>query len=155
MVKNIFQNIFNSTSIFYNDFILKNINLRLILLYIITFLVSMVGFNDELNPFAISMLGAFCGLNIPVGILVIISAIATYLKFGAVDTILYVITAIIFITILMIARPKKIIGTEENEKIRLAKYLLISTTIVQILKVCVMGMLVYDILQAILYVATL
>ncbi len=113
----------------------------------------MVGFNDELNPFAISMLGAFCSLNIPVGILVVISAIATYIKFGAVSTIMYVITAVLFISTIMIARPKKIIGTEENEKIRLARYLIIATICVQALKLCVMGMIVYDILQAILYVA--
>lgn len=153
MVKNIFQNIFNNSSIFNNSFVLKNINVRLITLYIIAFFISMVGFNDELNPFAISMLGAFCSLNIPVGILVVVSAIATYIKFGAVSTIMYVITAVLFISTIMIARPKKIIGTEENEKIRLAKYLIIATICVQALKLCVMGMIVYDILQAILYVA--
>lgn len=153
MVKNIFQNIFNNSSILNNSFVLKNINVRLVILYIIAFFISMVGFNDELNPFAISMLGAFCSLNIPVGILVVISAIATYIKFGAVSTIMYVITAVLFISTIMIARPKKIIGTEENEKIRLARYLIIATICVQALKLCVMGMIVYDILQAILYVA--
>lgn len=153
LVKNIFQNIFNNSSIFYNNFILKNINVRLIILYIIAFFISMVGFSNELNPFAIAMLGAFCSLNIPVGILVLVSAIATYLKFGAVSTIMYVITAILFISTIMIAKPKKIIGTEENEKIRLAKYLVIATSVVQVLKLCVMGMLVYNILQSILYVA--
>ena len=153
LVKNIFQNIFNNSNIFYNNFILKNINVRLIILYIIAFFISMVGFSNELNPFAIAMLGAFCSLNIPVGILVLVSAIATYLKFGAVSTIMYVITAILFISTIMIAKPKKIIGTEENEKIRLAKYLVIATSVVQVLKLCVMGMLVYNILQSILYVA--
>ena len=150
MVKNILQN----TNIFYNDFILKNINVRLFILYVIAFLISMVGFNDELNPFSLAMLGAFCGLNIPVGILVIVSAIGTYLKFGIVSTIIYVVTAVLFISTLMIARPKKIVGTEENEKIRLAKYLVISTLLVQILKLFVTGILVYNILEIVLYVVS-
>ena len=150
MVKNILQN----TNIFYNDFVLKNINVRLFILYVIAFLVSMVGFNDELNPFSLAMLGAFCGLNIPVGILVIVSAIGTYLNFGIVSTIIYVVTAVLFISTLMIARPKKIVGTEENEKIRLAKYLVISTLLVQILKLFVTGILVYNILEIMLYVVS-
>lgn len=148
MVKNILQN----TNIFYNDFILKNINVRLFILYVISFFISMVGFNDEINPFSLAMLGAFCGLNIPVGILVLVSAIGTYIRFGAVNTIIYIITAILFISTIMIARPKKIIKTDENEKIRLAKYLVISTLIVQALKICVTGALVYNVLEAILYV---
>jgi len=152
LVKNIFQNIFNSSSVFYNNIILKNINIKLCILYIISFLISMVGFNNEVNPFAVSMLGAFCSLNIPVGILVVICSIGTYLRFGAVSTIIYVMTAVTFIVTIMIARPKKIIGTEENEKVRLAKYLVISTAILQIFKFFVMDMLVYDVLQSILYV---
>lgn len=152
MVKNIFQNIFNSSSVFYNNIILKNINIKLCILYIISFLISMVGFNNEVNPFAVAMLGAFCSLNIPVGILVVICSIGTYLRFGAVSTIIYVMTAVTFIVTIMIARPKKITGTEENEKIRLAKYLVISTFIMQVFKFIVMDMLVYDVLQSILYV---
>ena len=152
MVKNIFQNIFNSSSVFYNNIILKNINIKLCILYIISFLISMVGFNNEVNPFAVAMLGAFCSLNIPVGILVVICSIGTYLRFGVVSTIIYVMTAVTFIVTIMIARPKKITGTEENEKIRLAKYLVISTFIMQVFKFIVMDMLVYDVLQSILYV---
>jgi len=152
LVKNIFQNIFNSSSVFYNNIILKNINIKLCILYIISFLISMVGFNNEVNPFAVSMLGAFCSLNIPVGILVVICSIGTYLRFGAVSTIIYIMTAVTFIVTIMIARPKKITGTEENEKLRLAKYLVISTLIMQVFKFIVMDMLVYDILQSILYV---
>lgn len=146
MVKNIVQNIFNSSSVF------ENINIRLIILYIISFFISMVGFNDELNPFAVSMLGAFCSLNIPVGILVLLCAIGTYLKFGLVSMIIYVMTAIIFISTIMVAKPKKFVGTDENEKMRLAKYLIISAVITQGLKLCVTDMLVYNVLQSILYV---
>ena len=146
MVKNIVQNIFNSSSVF------ENINVKLIILYIVSFFISMVGFNNELNPFAVSMLGAFCSLNIPVGILVLLCAIGTYLKFGLVSMIIYVMTAIIFISTIMVARPKKFVGTEENEKMRLAKYLVISAIITQGLKLCVVDILVYDILQSILYV---
>ncbi len=152
MVKNIVQNIFNNSSIFYNNIILKNINIKLIILYIVSFFISMVGFNGELNPFAVSMLGAFCSLNIPVGILVLLCAIGTYLSFGTISTIMYVMTAIIFISTIMVAKPKKFVGTEENEKIRLAKYLIISVIIIQILKLCVIDNTVYSILQSILYV---
>ena len=152
MVKNIVQNIFNNSSIFYNNIILKNINIKLIILYIVSFFISMVGFNGELNPFAVSMLGAFCSLNIPVGILVLLCAIGTYLSFGTISTIMYVMTAIIFISTIMVAKPKKFVGTEENEKIRLAKYLIISVIIIQILKLCVIDNTVYNILQSILYV---
>jgi len=152
LVKNIFQNIFNSSNVFYNNIILKNVNTKLIILYIITFFISMVGFNGELNPFAVAMLGAFCSMNIPVGILVLLSAIATYISFGAVSTIIYIMTAVLFIATIMIARPKKIIGTEENEKMRLAKYLVISTIIMQFVQLFVMGMTLYNILQSLLYV---
>lgn len=154
MVKNIFQNIFSRNTVFYENIISKNINFKLGILYIISFFISMVAFNDEVNPFALAMLGAFCSLNIPVGILVLISAVATYLKFGIVNTIIYIVTAILFITIIMIARPKRIIGTGENEKIKSGKYLIFSCIVTQLLNVFIVDFLIYNLLQAFIFTAS-
>ena len=152
MVKNIVDNIFNKDNFIKNYFILNNINVKMIILYIISFFVSITSFGEILNPLSIAILGAFCSLNIPVGILVIISTIGTYIRFGAIDSIIYIITAALFIITIMIARPQKIVGNEENEKLRVSKYLVFSCIGIQILNLFVQGMMVYDVLQAVLYI---
>ena len=58
-------------------FALKNI-----CLYIISFLVSMVGFGDLGSPFALAIFAATCSNRIPSSIVYIMSGLGVLLKFG-------------------------------------------------------------------------
>ena len=53
-----------------------------VLLYIISFLVSMVGFGELGSPFAFAIFAATCSNNVPSAIVYILSTTGVLLKFG-------------------------------------------------------------------------
>lgn len=67
-IKNLFKKIFTKQNIF---------------LYIISFCIPMVEFMQQMAPFGIALIAAICSNEIPVGIIYFITAIATFVKFGA------------------------------------------------------------------------
>lgn len=131
---------------------IKNIfSAKNIILYIIAFLVSMVGFGDGIYPFGLAIIAATCAAGIPIGGLVIVTTIGTLIKFGLLDMVSYIMTLIVFITSVMIVRPKITQSADENERQKLSKYIFFSCIIVQAVKLMTTEVLVYNILQIILF----
>lgn len=122
-----------------------------IILYIISFLISMVGFSTEIYPFGLAITAAACALSIPIGGIVVITTIGTLIKFGPLEMISYIMTLIVFITSVMIMKPKISIDDSENEKQKLAKYIFFSCIIVQAVKLISTEILVYNILQLFMF----
>ena len=60
-----------------------------IIFYIISFMISTVGFGDNINPFAIALLAAVCSNNVPMGIIYILSLIGTSIGFGKDGLLVY------------------------------------------------------------------
>ena len=133
------------------NIIKKSITKQNIILAIISFMISMVGFSQNIYPFGLAMLAAACSRGIPIGILALITTIGTFCGFGLASGITYIMTVIIFITMVMIFKPKILGAEEENEKLRLSKYLFASCIIVQAVKLISSSMLVYNVLEAIMF----
>lgn len=120
-----------------------------ILLYIISFMLSIVSFGNDINVFAIAIFAATCSNNIPVGILYIITLIGTLIKFGNSGLIYYLLNSFLFMALILIFRAKIPESTVYNEKRKLGKYVFISTFFVQAIYMIFNSFMVYDLLLSI------
>lgn len=122
-----------------------------IILYIISFFLSMVQFSDGIYPFGIAITAAICALGIPIGGISVVIAVATLLKFGVVEMIIYIMTVMVFITSVMVIKPKVSLDTNDNEKRKLSVYVFFSCIIVQAIKFISTNILIYNILQLLMF----
>ena len=120
-----------------------------IILYAISFMASMVGFGKEFAPFGLAIFAAACSNKIPAGIILIVTLIGTLIGFGTGGFLTYLLTALIFIVLMLIFRPRYEYENR-NEKKKLGKYILISTFIVQAGKMLFGMFLVYDLIASIM-----
>ena len=88
--------------------ILKNLfTVQNIILYTITFMISMVGISTDnimftITPFGLAIIAAALSCNMPVGIMYLISLISTFIKFGPNSLLTYILTTLVFfVAILM------------------------------------------------------
>ena len=116
-----------------------------ILVYIIAFLISTVPIKGTVTPFAMAIFVACCNSNIPAGIILLITTIGTIVGFGSNGALIYILNVLVFMISILFVKP--IIQDNRNEMTKLGKNLIISTSIVQIVKCIVKKELfVYDIL---------
>lgn len=120
-----------------------------IILYTISFMLSMVSFGTELAPFGLAIFVATCSNKIPSGVVFVAAGIGTFIKFGLSGLLMYILTALVFIALVLIFRPKYEYA-QRNEKQKLGKYILIATLLVQVAKMFFTMFLVYDLLTAIM-----
>lgn len=124
-----------------------------IIIYIIAFMVSMVGFSSHnimlgLSPFAIAFMAAMLSNGNPVGIVYILTLIGTFIKFGSNVLLTYVLTSLVFFASSLFVRHNIIEDT--NEEKRLGVHLFASVLIVQIVPMFFRSFLLYDLLLAIM-----
>lgn len=120
-----------------------------IVLYAISFMISIVSFGGEFMPFGIAIFGATCSNMIPAGIVFLMTAIGTTIGFGFKGLLLYLATAVVFIAMILIFRPE-IYDESRNEKKKLGKFIFLSTAFIQILKMLFSMFLWYDLISAIM-----
>lgn len=122
-----------------------------ILLYIISFMVSLVSFgeNKELAPFGIAMLAAILSNSIPMGVPLIIIGIGNFIAFGANNTLSYILTSLILVFSILVKPPKY--DEENNEKRRLGIRVFISCLVVKLAGLIFKDFMIYDLLLAIMY----
>ena len=122
-----------------------------ILLYIISFMLSLVSGNVgiEYSVFSIAIFAAASSNGIPVGILYIITMIGTLIKFQTAGLLSYLLTSFIFIIMILVFKPKKILEEYQNEKQKLGKFVFLSILIGQVIKVLFKQFLIYDLLISI------
>lgn len=128
--------------------ILNIFNIKDIFLYIISFMVSMVSFNGEFAPFGLAILAACYSNRKPVGIIYLITAIGTLIKFGLGGLWLFLIISAILIFLILVARPN-FEEDERNEKQKLGIYVFISCFVVQAIPMLFKGFLLYDLITSI------
>lgn len=124
-----------------------------IILYIITFMVSMVNISSDnvmfsITPFGIAIIAAALSSNMPVGIMYVISLISTFIKFGPNSLLTYILTTLVFFVTILIKRPK--IQDEVNEQKRLGMHLFISTLIVQVVPMFFRRFILYELLTGVM-----
>lgn len=133
---------------------LKNLfSIQNIILYTISFLISMVGFSSEnlilsISPFAISFLAAMLSNYSPIGIVYVLTLIGTWVKFGPSSALTYFLTTLVFFAFVLLKRPQE----EEivNEKRRVGFRLFLAVLLVQIVPMFFTNFYVYDLLTSIM-----
>ena len=133
----------NRFNIFSNVFSKKNI-----LIYIVSFLVSLVGIGGNFSIFSISILGACLASSIPVLGVLILTLIANGIKYGVGGLLEYFLTALVLIVTLFLVKPRYN-ENEKNENIKIGKNIFISTILIQIIQYAISGFTLYDILSGI------
>ena len=77
-----------------------------LIIYIISFMISTIGFGDGINPFAIAILAAVCSNDIPIGVVYIVSLIGTGIGFGKEGLLIYFLTSVIFMLLISMFKVK-------------------------------------------------
>lgn len=143
MFQNVIQKEENKINILSNVFAIKNI-----VLYIISFLLSMVGLGGEFSIFSISMLGACLASSVPALGILLVSLLGNWIHFGVGGVLGYFLTTLVFVISLFIVKP--IYNEKErNEKIKIGKHLVFSILVIQIIKLSMSGFTIYDVLSMI------
>lgn len=128
----------------------KIFSIQNIIIYILTLMISMVGFGVDqtvIAPFGLALVAASISNGIPMIMVYLSSLIGTAIKFGASNTLMFIFTSIVMLLLVLIKKPTK--NEEENEKIKLGAYLFISIFLVQAIYMIFRGFYFYDLLVAI------
>ena len=133
----------HKVNIFSNVFAKNNI-----ILYIVSFMLSLVSLNGEFSIFSISMLGACFASSVPALGIIIASLIGNFIKFGVGGALGYFLTALVMVITLFILKPRYN-EQERNEKIKLGKNVFTATLAIQIIKLAISGFTIYDVLSTI------
>ena len=128
-----------------------------IILYTISFLISMVGLSSEnvifsIVPFGLSFIAAALSNGQAVGIMYVLSLIGTFIKFGTNSFLTYFITSLIFFVLVLLIRPK--LQDNVNEKKKIGMHLFFAVFLVQIVPVFFRTFIVYDALISIMLAIT-
>ena len=131
--------------------ILANVfELRNIAVYVVAFMVSMVGLGGDFSPFSVSIFAACFANTIPLLGVVAVSLVGTGIRFGLTGLLSYMLTSLVMIATFFIFKPRY---NEEmkNEKVKVAKNVFISAFIVQTAKIMISGFTIYDFLVSVTF----
>lgn len=115
--------------------ILSNVlEIRNIIIYITAYIISTISLGQSLSLFSVSITAACFATEVPAIGVIAAALLGNYVALGATGAINYALTIFLFLITLLILRPRY---NEENrnEKIRLAKNVIISTMIIGILRI--------------------
>ena len=130
----------NPVSIFKNIFTVKNI-----VLYIIAFMVSIVGMGGEVSPFSLAIVAACFSCGIPAFGIIIISIIGNIIGFGATGGVNYILTLLVLMVTFFLKKPTY--NPEiKNEKIKLSKRLFASVLLVSIFRYMLSSFTIYNLI---------
>lgn len=129
--QNTYEDVELNKKISVKDVLAKWFSKKMIVLYIISFMLSFVSFgiNDELAPFGIAAIVAILSNCIPIGIVTILVTIGTAITFGGHATLKLLLTLLFVFVSILVRAPKY--DEENNEKRKLGRKLFISSLIVQ------------------------
>ena len=124
-----------------------------IILYTISFMISMVGFQTNnlifsIVPFGLAFMAAALSNGQAIGIMYVISLIGTFIKFGTNNALTYVVTSLLFFVLVLIIRPK--IQEDVNEKRKIGAHLFWAVFLVQAVPLLFRTFYVYDLLTSIM-----
>ena len=117
-------------------------------IYVVAFMMSLVGISGDFSIFSISVLGACFASSVPALGVVAVSLLGNFIKFGVGGGLGYFLTALVLIITLFIFKPRYN-EEERNEKIKIGKNVFIATLLIQIVKIAMAQFTLYDVLASI------
>ena len=145
------ENIQNVDSRDYSNIVKKIFTMNNIAVYIITLLISMVSFGENIiiAPFGIALVAASISKGLPLAMVYISSLVGTGLKFGINGLLIYIVSSLLVLLFVMLTKPKRNIEGA-NEKIKIGKQLVVAVFLVQLIYILFTGFYFYDFLTAIM-----
>ena len=126
------------------------ISKKYIIVYIITFMVSMVNMKFDISPFCLSLIAAAVAYEIPVIGIVLFAFIGNTISCGINGIINFITTILIFFVSFFIKEPKYN-DSNRNEKRLLSKRIFFASLVVNIVKLFINQFLIYDLLVALAF----
>lgn len=115
-------------------FLKKIFSKQNIIIYIISFMISMVSFGGDVSlglaPFGLSIIAAAASAGIPITAIYIFTLLGSFIGLGKDITISYFLTSLVFFATLFIVKTKK--QNDVNEKVKLGKNIVISILAVKV-----------------------
>ena len=91
-----------------NKDILKNlVNMKNIIIYIISFMVSTIGMGQEVSPFSIAIVAASLAGGVPAIMVVVAGLIGNFIGVGAIGVLNYILIILMLLILLCIKPPKE------------------------------------------------
>lgn len=133
------------------NIIAKTFSKQKVLLYVISFMISLVSFgvNKDITPFAIAMLAAILSNGVPIAIPLVIMGIGNFISFGGTSTLNYILIALIVLFSILVKPPKY--DEENNEKRKIGIRLFFICAIVKLAGMIFKDFTVYDLLLSIMF----
>lgn len=117
-----------------NNEILKNLfGMKNTIIYIISFLVSIVGMGQEVSPFSIAILGACLSSGVPGIIVVAAGLLGNIIGLGTIGALNYILIVLMLLIILFIKPPKEN-DEYKSENMKISKHIFFSVIFVMIAK---------------------
>ena len=117
------------------DLLLKLFSVINIIIYVISFLISMVNFGGDsslgIAPFSLSIVAASASCGIPISVVYIATILGSFIGLGADATGSYFLISIVFFITLFIFKAKK--QEDVNEKAMFGKNIILSIILVKII----------------------
>jgi len=132
------------------NFIKTNCTKQKLIVYLITFMLSTIQGSNIIAPFAIAIFAACCSNKVPLVLVYACTILGTAIGVGGQATLTYLLTSLLFITMVMFARPKVQKAEYENEKMRLGKFVFLSVVLVQIGSLFFESFTIYEMLTSIM-----
>ena len=117
-------------------------------IYVVAFMMSLVGIGGDFSIFSISVLGACFASSVPALGVVAVSILGNFIKFGVGGGLGYFLTTLVLIITLFIFKPRYN-EEERNEKIKIGRNVFIATLLIQIVKIAMAQFTLYDVLASI------
>ena len=139
------ENIGKTKNIFANV-----ISKKYIIIYIMTFMISMVNMKFNISPFCLSIITAAVAYEIPVIGIILFAFIGNTISCGINGIINFIITILIFFVSFFIKEPKYN-DSNRNEKRLLSKRIFFASLVVNVVKLFINQFLIYDLLVALTF----
>lgn len=156
MIQHIFNNtndeIVNESNVI-REFFKDNFKIKNIIVYILSFMMSLIGGQDgsifsQIAPFGLAMFAACVGSGVPIAIVAITTLAGYTIKSGVGGFTTILLTILVFLACILIKRPDE--DEEKNEHLKVGMQITFSVFVVQLIKSLFKGILLYDILYNIM-----
>ena len=126
--------------------ILKNlINIKNIVIYIISFMISTIGMGQEVSPLSIAIVGASLAGGVPAILVVAAGLLGNIIGVGTVGALNYILI-ILMLLILMCVRPPRENDQYKNEQLQISGHIFTSILLVMIAKLILTKFTIGDML---------
>ena len=126
--------------------VLKNlINIKNVTVYIIAFMISIIGMGQEVSPFSIAIVGASLASGVPAIGVVVAGLLGNVIGVGAAGALNYILI-ILMLLISIFIKPPKENDEYKNEQIKISGHIFVSIILIMIAKLILTKFTIGDLL---------